>query len=456
VILKQLYLGCLAQASYLVADSEAGIAAVVDPRRDVDGYLQEAEAAGVKIRHILLTHFHADFVSGHLELQRRTGATIHLGARGRADYAAQPAKEGDVILLGRVRLTILETPGHTPESISIVVSEGDAPPCAVMTGDTLFVGDVGRPDLMASVGMTARDLASMMYDSLQKLLALPDATIVYPGHGAGSLCGKALAEETFSTIGRQRLFNPSLQPMSREAFIALVTAEQPDAPRYFSYDADLNRRNREALDETMRRAMTPLPLDRLLELQHSGAQVVDAREADAYQLGHLDGSFHIPLSAKYATYSGMVLDPEAPIVVVADSGREEEAIMRLGRIGFDRVAGYLQGGAESIPASMKKKAAHVTTAELAEWLGRPEPPLLLDVRMPGEFNAKRLDGAVNIPLHRLRERVAEVPKDRWLALYCRTGHRSSVAQSILEQCGVARAANVDGGIEQWKAEGRAT
>ena len=332
MILKQLYLGCLAQASYLVADESAGIAAVVDPRRDVDGYLEEADAAGVKIRHIILTHFHADFVSGHLELQRRTGAMIHLGARGRAEYTVQAAKDGDVILLGSVRLKILETPGHTPESISIVVSEGNAPPHAVLTGDTLFVGDVGRPDLMASVGMTAQELASMMYDSLQKLLALPDVTLVYPGHGAGSLCGKALSEETFSTIGRQRLFNPSLQPMSRDAFVKLVTAEQPDAPRYFSYDADLNRRKRETLDETMKRAMTPLPIDRVLALQRDGAQVLDAREPDAYQLGHLDGSFNIPLSGKYATYSGMVLDPKAPIVVVVEDGKEEEAVMRLGRI----------------------------------------------------------------------------------------------------------------------------
>jgi glyoxylase-like metal-dependent hydrolase (beta-lactamase superfamily II)/rhodanese-related sulfurtransferase len=453
MILDQLYLGCLAQASYLVGDPATGLAAAVDPRRDLDELLDLAAKRGLRIRHVLLTHFHADYVSGHLELARRTGATVHLGAKADAEYPFERAGDGDTITLGAVRLRILETPGHTPESISILVLDGDRPH-AVLTGDALFVGDVGRPDLMASSGVTPQDLAGRLYDSLhRKLLALPDDVLVYPAHGAGSLCGKALAEETFSTIGRQRRFNPMLQPMSRDEFVRRLTADQPEAPAYFAMDAALNRKGVPALDEALA-GLKPLPIDRVVELLRDGAQVVDGREADAYQKAHLAGSTHLPLSAKYAIYAGMVLDPSRPIVVLAPDGREREAAMRLARIGFDGVLGWVQGGIDGVPASLRRGAAHVTVAELATWMGRPDAPALLDVRMPGEHRDARIAGSALVPLHRLRERASEIPRGRWVAIYCRTGHRSSVAQSICEQLGIDQVANVDGGIVAWKDERR--
>jgi glyoxylase-like metal-dependent hydrolase (beta-lactamase superfamily II)/rhodanese-related sulfurtransferase len=439
--IKQMYLGCLAQASYLISDEKSKTAAVVDPRRDIDDYLAEAAKLGVTIKHILLTHFHADFVAGHLELQRRTDATIYLGAKADPDYPFTAVKEGDVLEFGEIRLKILETPGHTPESISILVNDK-----AVLTGDALFIGDVGRPDLMASKGITAAELASQLYDSVHgKLLKLPDDTVLYPGHGAGSMCGKALSEETVSTIGMQKKTNPMCRPMARDEFVRLLGG-QAEAPKYFAYDADLNRRNRETLDQTMARVI-PLPADRVLEMQKDGAQVVDTREPDEWQKSHWADSFNIPLSGKYATYSGMVLDPKRPIVVIAAEGKVEEAVTRLGRIGFDSVAGYLQ---ERVPAPIVRASAHVSAAELAAWLERPDAPLVLDVRLPGEFQSSRLEGALNIPMHHLAERALELPKDRWIAIICRTGHRSSVAQSILEQAGFENAANVDGGIVAWK------
>src|SRR5687768_68070 len=281
MILKQFYLNCLAHASYLIGDEQTHTAAVVDPQRDVDQYLAFAAEHGLRIEHVFLTHLHADFIAGHLELRDRAGATIYLGAAAKAEYAFVPLRDGDIVDLGRVRLKALETPGHTAESISLVVydldhSETDAK--AVLTGDTLFVGDVGRPDLRVALGWSASDLGGMLYDSLRtKLLALPDASLVYPAHGAGSLCGKALSKETFSTIGEQRRSNYALQPMSKAAFVDLVTADQPDAPAYFTYDAVLNSQERPTLDEALAREVRPMGLDRALALQSEGAQLLDVR-----------------------------------------------------------------------------------------------------------------------------------------------------------------------------------
>ena len=348
MILDQYYLGCLAQASYLIGDAAAGVAAVVDPRRDVDEYLADAERLGVEIRHVILTHFHADFIAGHLELRDRCGATIHLGARAEAEYAFAPLSDGDILDLGKVRLKILETPGHTPEGISVLVfdtAQDPENPHAVLTGDTLFIGDVGRPDLMASVGVTAEELAGMLHDSLhRKLLPLPDATLLYPGHGAGSMCGRSLGKETVSTIGEQRRFNYALQPMSREDFIGIVAADQPDAPLYFSYDAMLNKKERQTLETAMNRALKGLtPEEVLRRREDEGAQVIDVRDPVEFAGGHLIGSTNIGLGGKYATWAGTLLDRHQPIIVVGEPGQEEEAVMRLGRIGFDHVVGYLRG-----------------------------------------------------------------------------------------------------------------
>src|SRR5208282_216476 len=283
------------------------------------------------------------FVAGHLELRDSVGATIYLGAAAKAAYAFTPLRDGDILEFGRVRLTALETPGHTPESISIVVYDlnaSDTQPQAALTGDTLFIGDVGRPDLRAALGWSAVDLGSMLFDSLHtKLLALPDECLVYPAHGAGSLCGKALSKETVSTLGEQRRSNYALQPMSKEAFIQVVTADQPEAPAYFIYDAVLNSEERPTLDQALAREMNPLSVDGVLELQAAGAQILDTRDPGDFAASHLVGSINIGLGGQYATWVGTVLDRKHPIVIIADPGRESEAAIRLGRIGFDHVAG---------------------------------------------------------------------------------------------------------------------
>src|SRR6187455_1167437 len=322
MILKQFYLNCLAHASYLVGDEQAHVAAVVDPQRDIDQYLAFAAEHDLKIAHVFLTHFHADFLAGHLELRDRTGATIYLGASARAEYPFTPLHDGDVVDLGRVRLQALETPGHTAESISLTVFDADrsaTEPQVVLTGDTLFVGDVGRPDLRVALGWSAADLGGLLYDSLRtKLLALPDTVAVYPAHGAGSLCGKALSKETSSTIGEQRRSNYALQPMSKEAFVELVTADQPDAPPYFTYDAVLNSQERPTLDVALARELNPMTLDLVLALQRTGGQILDTRDPTEFAAAHLAGSLNIGLGGQYATWAGTLLSRDRPIVIVAD------------------------------------------------------------------------------------------------------------------------------------------
>jgi hydroxyacylglutathione hydrolase len=456
MILKQYYLGCLAHASYLVGDASAGVAAVVDPQRDVDQYLNDARAMGVRIEHVFLTHFHADFVAGHLEIQERTGAAIHLGARADAEYAFVPARDGDTILLGAVKLAILETPGHTPEGISIVVYDGardPAKPHAVLTGDTLFIGDVGRPDLMASVGISAADLAGMLYDSLHgKLLRLPDDTIVYPAHGAGSMCGKSLSQETSSPLGMQRRLNYALQPMSREEFVRLVSVDQPEAPAYFPYDAMLNRRRRPTLEAAMERGLRPLGLDEVLRMQDAGAYALDVRDPGEWAAAHLRGSVSIGLGGKFATWSGSLLDRDRPIVILAEPGQETEAATRLGRIGFDQVAGYLQGGMQALAArpDLLRSTGRVTAAELDERIRSGAPPVVLDVRNDGERTSHRIPATRHIPLGRLAQRASELPRDLPLVIHCATGYRSMIAASLLEREGWSGLVDLVGGIAAWE------
>jgi len=459
MILKQFYLNCLAHASYLIGDEQTHTAAVVDPQRDVDQYLAFAAEHGLKIEHVFLTHLHADFIAGHLELRDRVGAKIYLGAAAKAEYAFTPLHDQDIVEFGRVRLKALETPGHTPESISLVVYDLDrsaVEPQSVLTGDTLFVGDVGRPDLRVALGWSANDLGGLLYDSLRdKLLALPDAAAVYPAHGAGSLCGKALSKETVSTIGEQRRSNYALQPMSKTAFVELVTADQPDAPSYFTYDAVLNSRERPTLDETLER-VSALTLDHVLALQETGAQVLDTRDPAEFAAAHLAGSINVGLGGQYATWAGSVLTHEQPIVIIADPGREHEAAMRLGRIGFDHVVGYLKDGLHSVRArpelmrSTERLSAQVAAERMAAASGE-RTPVLVDVRAPGERQQKRIAGSVGIPLTHLRERLSELPADRPLLVYCAGGYRSSIAASLLQRHGFAQVSEIAGGIAAWDA-----
>jgi len=458
VILEQYYLGCLAHASYLVADEQSRVAAVVDPQRDVDEYLADAARLGVRIRHVFLTHFHADFVAGHVELRDREGATIYLGKSARAEYAFVPVGDGDAVELGpEVRLEMVETPGHSPESISIVVYDlaADAEvPYAVLSGDTLFIGDVGRPDLRASLGWSARELGGLLYDSLHgKLLPLPDRTLVYPAHGAGSLCGRNLSTDTVSTIGVQRLYNYALQPMSREEFIRVVTADQPDTPPYFTYDAVLNSQERPSLEEALERELRPLSLEDALALRQEGAQILDTREPADFEAAHLAGTVNVGLGGSYATWCGTVLGRERPVVIVAGPGREREAALRLGRIGFDIVAGYLEGGMQALETrpDLVARVERITAGALSEQLESPEPPLVVDVRTEREWREKRIGDSVNVPLGQLALQLEELPRERPLVVHCATGYRSAIAASLLLREGFSAIADLVGGIAAWES-----
>jgi glyoxylase-like metal-dependent hydrolase (beta-lactamase superfamily II)/rhodanese-related sulfurtransferase len=456
VILKQFYLSCVAHASYLIGDEEAGTAAVVDPQRDTEHYFAFASAHALKIKHVILTHLHADFVAGHLELRDLAGATIYLGAAAKASYAFTPLHDGDILEFGRVRLKALETPGHTPESTSILVYDLNASasePHAVLAGDTLFIGDVGRPDLRASLGWSAAQLGSMLFDSLHsKLLALPDQSLVYPAHGAGSLCGKSLSKETVSTMGEQRRLNYALQPMSKEAFIQVVTADQPEAPAYFTYDAVLNSEERPTLDQTMAR-VNAMTLDDVLALQEVGAQILDTRDSGEFASAHLAGSINIGLGGQYATWAGTLLDRNHPIVIIAVPGRENESAIRLGRIGFDHVVGYLQDGLHSLKSrpDLAATTERLSAQFAAELLSSAQPPLAIDVRTPHERNERHIGGSLSVPLNHLAENLETLSRDRPLLVYCAGGYRSSIAASLLQRGGFESVSEIAGGIAGWEA-----
>jgi glyoxylase-like metal-dependent hydrolase (beta-lactamase superfamily II)/rhodanese-related sulfurtransferase len=471
MILKQYYLGCLAHASYLIADESTGDAAIVDPQRDIDQYLADAKEHNLTIRYVILTHFHADFLAGHIELRNRAGATIVLGSKAQAEFEFLAVTDGQTLTLGEIRLQILETPGHTPEGISLLVfspqpsdsqpsdsqpsdSQPTGPqPYAVLTGDTLFIGDVGRPDLLASIGVTAEELAEMLYASIDRLRKLPDATLVYPAHGAGSMCGKNLSKETVSTIGEQKKFNYAMQPMSLETFKALVTADQPEAPDYFVYDAILNRKERTDLDANMQKSLRKMSVEEVLEAQQHGAQLLDVREGADFEGAYLAGSLQIGLQGKYATWCGSLLDHQLPIVVIAEPGDEPEAVMRLGRIGFDNIAGYLEGGMSALEnhPNLVKSIDRITAPALARLLESSQPPLVLDVRSDNERSAAHVAGSLHIPLAGLAERIGELPEDRLLVVHCEGGYRSAIACSLLARSGRTKLMDLVGGIKAWQA-----
>ncbi len=457
MIFEQYYLQCLSHASYLVGDEASGRAVVVDPQRDVAQYVADAAAHGLTIERVIETHVHADFLSGHLELAAATGAVISYGeavGADRIDYAIDPLVDGQRLSLGDVTLEILATPGHTPESISIVVYEhaDDDVPFGVLTGDTLFVGDVGRPDLLSSFGVSADDLGRMLYDSLRtKLLPLPDAVRVYPAHGAGSACGKQLGTETSTTIGEQRATNYALQPMTEEEFVAVVTDGQPTAPPYFAFDATLNRRAREVLDETAEVAL--LPLDDVLARQAAGAVVLDARDAIVFAAGHLAGSVNVGLEGRFAEYAGDVVHPDEDIVLVTEPGRAAEARVRLARIGFDRVVGALAQPLERFVdhPELVERSSRLTPAELRA--RRAELPALqiVDVRNPGEVADGTIPGARAIPLARLRASVPDLDLSVPTVVYCAGGYRSIAASSLLREQGFVDVSDLLGGYSGWLA-----
>ena len=450
MVFEQFYLGCLAQASYLIGSD--GEAAVVDPRRDVDVYIEEAKARGLRIRHVIETHLHADFVSGHRELAERTGAKIYFGEKAGAKFDHVAVRDGDEVRMGRVTLKFLETPGHTPESISIVVTDrakSDVPE-AVLTGDTLFIGDVGRPDLLGA-RVSPDVLAGQLYDSLhEKLLKLPDPVKVYPAHGAGSLCGRNISSETSSTIGEQRKFNYALRPMSREEFVTLVTTDLPEAPAYFSRDAALNREGPGSLEDLP--APPALLPDGVAELQKAGAVVLDTRPAAEYGAGHVPGSLHIGRSGQLASWAGALLSPGEPIVLVAeDEEHVGETRTRLARVGLENVAGYLAGGIRAWDEAGRPlgKTEQIAVDELRARLSEDPELQLVDVRRPPEWRDGHIGEATPMPLDRLAELSASLDPSRPVAAICAGGYRSSIATSLLERLGFARVTNVVGGMAAW-------
>lgn len=442
--------------SYLVGDETTGRAIVVDPQRDVSGYLADAEAAGLRIERVVETHFHADFLSGHLELAAATGAVISYGSEARPDFPIEPLAHGERLSLGEVTVEVRHTPGHTPESISLVVTERPgAPPWGVLTGDTLFVGDVGRPDLLSAAGWTADDLARRLYRSLhEQLLTLPDETRVFPAHGAGSACGKAMSDAVSSTIGEQRRLNYALRPMGEDEFVLAVTGGQSVAPRYFAYAAEANRRERDLLDDQAPPPM--LSVDEVLSRQADGAVIVDGRAPEVFASGHLRGSVNVGLDGRFAEYAGDVVRPDDAIVVVADPGRETEARVRLGRIGFDRVVGALPE-VERVLAErphLAERGPRLTAADLDAWRSEAAGDLqVLDVRNPGELDDGTVPGAVTVPIANLLERVGELDPAVPTVVYCASGYRSSIAASLLRARGFTRVADVLGGYQAWQAAG---
>ncbi|WP_369812785.1 rhodanese-like domain-containing protein [Kineosporia sp. R_H_3] len=459
MVFTQYYVDCLSQASYLVGDTSTGQAVVVDPRRDVQEYLDDAKAQGLTIVGMVNTHFHADFLSGHLELAKATGAWIGYGRVAQAEFETRALADGERISLGDVTLEIMETPGHTPESISVLVYEhaDDEVAYGVLTGDALFIGDVGRPDLLASIGVTADELGIQLYDSIQrKLMGLPDAVRVFPAHGAGSACGKNLSTERQSTIGQQRLLNYACQPMSQEDFVTLVTAGQPSAPEYFVYDAILNRKNREVYDADA--AVPALDAAAFDAAVSRGATVLDTRDVTDFAAGHLRGSLNVPADGRFAETAGMVLTADQEVVVVAPDGREAEVATRLARIGFDKVVGYLArpeavmldrpGDVDHGSRLTPGRLAELTTGEAAD---AADAPVVVDVRNIGEREGGHIPGSLHIPLAELRRRMDEIPAGRPVVLHCAGGWRSSVAASLLRNAGRSDVSDLVGGFAAWQA-----
>lgn len=448
MIFKQYELGCLSLFSYLIGDETTGRAVVVDPQRDVSQYIADAETMGLRIERVIETHFHADFLSGHLELAAATDAVISFGDEARADFPIDPLAHGQRLSLGDVTLQIRHTPGHTPESISIVVweHEADAEPWAVLTGDALFIGDVGRPDLLTSIGWTADDLARRLFHSIHdQLLTLPDATRVYPAHGAGSACGKNLSTAVESTIGEQRRTNYAVQPMSEDAFVEAVTQGQSVAPLYFAFAADSNRRERELLDD--HRETPRLELDLVLRQQQEGTVVIDARPADMFASGHLRGSINVGLDGRFAEYAGNVLRPGQSVIVVTEPGHENEARIRLARIGFDHVIGALHNIDEALidRPDLAEQAPRVTATELADWQ-RSNPSIqIVDVRNAGEVADGAIENSINLPLPQLLDRVDELDPTLPTIVYCAGGYRSATAASLMRARGFTTVADIYGG-----------
>jgi hydroxyacylglutathione hydrolase len=450
MIFRQFYLNCLAHASYLIGSE--GEAAIVDPQRDVEEYIRLADAENLKIRYIIETHLHADFVSGHRELAARTGAEIVFGRAAEAEFPHRAVSDGDELKIGAVSLKIIETPGHTPESICILAREENSDePAKLLTGDTLFIGDVGRPDLAGGKGFTSEQMAAMMYDSLrEKILKLSDETEVYPAHGAGSACGKNISQEKFSTVGEQKRTNYALKQMSKEEFVRLMTTDLQPAPMYFAFDAEMNRRGARVLAELQNtKALSP---EEVNKLQDSGAVVLDVRDAARFGAAHIFGSINVGLKGQFASWCGSLIPSSAKIVIVADDEIEvSEAVMRLARVGLENVAGYLNGGvaAWSAKGFPVKKIEQISVGDLRDKISGANGLQIVDVRRPAEYASGHAPKARNASLIDLHKFIEDFNPARPTAVICAGGYRSSAATSILEKCGFEKLYNVTGGTSEY-------
>jgi hydroxyacylglutathione hydrolase len=439
---KQFYLGCLAHASYYLGSE--GEAAIIDPQRDIEQYLQEAKTNGQKIKYVIETHSHADFVSGHIELADKTGAEIVYGERANTQFPALKVKDGDLLEVGNVKLKFLETPGHTPEGITILAenTENPAEPVKMFTGDTLFIGDVGRPDLVGSKGFTAEQMGAMLYDSLhEKILPLPDETEVYPAHGAGSLCGKSLSKETWSTLGEQKKFNYALKPMTKEEFIKVVAADQPEVPAYFPVSASQNLKGSVALEN--------LPKPEKLsteEIESFDGVVLDVRQSTEYGVSHIPNSINIGLGGQFASWAGTLITIGTPVAIVADSGEQvEEAFMRMARVGIETVKGFIlikefTGERNQIQQVPVEKAREATAGDDVQFV---------DVRRPAEHAGGHAPNTINLPLDVLSREIDKLNPDKPTYVICQSGYRSSLGTSILENAGFKTIYNVTGGTKAW-------
>ncbi|REJ79093.1 MAG: MBL fold metallo-hydrolase [Acidobacteria bacterium] len=438
---KQFYLGCLAHASYYIGSED--VAAIVDPQRDVDQYIEEAEANGQRIKYVIETHSHADFVSGHIELAERTGAEIIYGERAATEFPTLKVKDGDELTLGKVKLSFLETPGHTPEGITILAEDTDDPeaPIKMFTGDTLFIGDVGRPDLVGSKGFTAEEMAGMLYDSLhEKILPLPDETEVYPAHGAGSLCGKSLSSETWSTLGQQRATNYALKPMSKEDFVRIVAADQPEVPAYFPVSAQQNLKGSSALEDLK----APTELDTNGVKDFDGI-VLDVRQNTEYGASHIPNSINIGLGGQFASWAGTLITVGSPIAVVADTKSQiDEAVMRLARVGIETAVGYILMSDYDGPT---RTTEQIPVTEVSKQIQNGAQ--FVDVRRPAEHASNHAAGTLNLPLNELSREVGRLDPDKPTYVICQSGYRSSTGTSILENAGIKQIYNVAGGTNAW-------
>ena len=456
MIFNQYYLQSLSHASYLIGDEDSHIAAIVDPQRDIDQYLKDLDSHQLTLQYIFLTHFHADFVAGHLELHHRTDADIYLGTHAKSNYPFLPLRHNYEIEFGSTRLKILETPGHTPEGISILVYDlknNLERPTAMLTGDTLFVGDVGRPDLMASFGVDSYTLAGQLYDSLNNhILAQPPETKIFPAHGAGTLCGKHLSDQLSSTLEHEQLTNYALKPMSKQAFIDVVTTDQIEAPTYFSHVAFLNRREHPTLEQVMAQSYQPLTVDQVLHEKSGGAQILDVRPPKEFGMGHLCGSMNIGLSGKFERWAGEILNREKPIIFISEPEQERETITRLARVGLDQIKGFLNHGIHALASTpeLTRHTNRMTVTHLEEHLMQANRPHLLDVRSTHEWEIRHIDDSRNIPLQHLSARLEEIPQDHTVAVYCASGYRSSIAASLLEHYNFENIVDLVGGFDAWE------